>query len=47
MPPAIATEQLTKDVFGGFWRTERRRAFDGLSVEVEPGEVYARRTLSS
>ena len=47
MPPAITTEQLTTDVFGGFRRTERPRAFDGLSLEVEPGEVYARRTLSS
>ena len=40
MPPAIHTEQLTKDFFAGFWRTEQRRALDGLTLEIGPGEVF-------
>jgi ABC-2 type transport system ATP-binding protein len=40
MPPAIHTEQLTKDFIVGFWRTERRRALDGLTLEIGPGEVF-------
>jgi ABC-2 type transport system ATP-binding protein len=40
MPPAIHTEQLTKDFIAGFWRTERRRALDGLTLEIGPGEVF-------
>jgi ABC-2 type transport system ATP-binding protein len=40
MPPAIHTHQLTKDFIAGFWRTERRRALDGLTLDVGPGEVF-------
>jgi ABC-2 type transport system ATP-binding protein len=40
MPPAIHTEQLTKDFIAGFWRTERRRALDGLTLDIGPGEVF-------
>jgi ABC-2 type transport system ATP-binding protein len=40
MPPAIHTERLTKDFVVGFWRTERRRALDGLTLDIEPGEVF-------
>jgi ABC-2 type transport system ATP-binding protein len=40
MPPAIHTEQLTKDFIVGFWRTDRRRALDGLTLEIGPGEVF-------
>jgi ABC-2 type transport system ATP-binding protein len=40
MPPAIHTERLTKDFPVGFWRTGRRRALDGLTLAIEPGEVF-------
>jgi ABC-2 type transport system ATP-binding protein len=40
MPPAIETEGLTKDYLVGFWRPRAHRALDGLSISVEPGEVF-------
>jgi ABC-2 type transport system ATP-binding protein len=40
MPAAIETEGLTKDYLLGFWRPRPHRALDGLSISVEPGEVY-------
>jgi len=40
MPAAIETEGLTKDYLVGFWRPKPHRALDGLSISVEPGEVY-------
>ena len=40
MPPAIQTEQLTKDFAVGFWRTRPRRALDALTLDVAPGEVF-------
>ena len=40
MPAAIRTEGLTKDYVVGFWRRARRRALDGLTLEVRPGEVF-------
>jgi ABC-2 type transport system ATP-binding protein len=40
MPPAIQTEQLTKDFSIGFWRVSRRRALNELTLAVQPGEVF-------
>ena len=40
MPPAIRIDQLTKDYWTGFWRKRPYRALDGLSLEVQPGEVF-------
>jgi ABC-2 type transport system ATP-binding protein len=40
MPPAIQTEQLTKDFSIGFWRVRRRRALNELTLAVQPGEVF-------
>ncbi len=37
---AIETVDLTKDYAVGFWRTRARRALDGLSLQVEGGEVF-------
>jgi ABC-2 type transport system ATP-binding protein len=37
---AIETENLTKDYALGFWRKRPYRALDGLSLQVEPGEVF-------
>lgn len=37
---AIETDGLTKDYYVGFWRKRPYRALDGLSIAVEPGEVY-------
>ncbi len=37
---AIETEGLTKDYPVGFWRPRPRRALDGLSLQVESGEVF-------
>ena len=39
-PPAIETENLTKDFLVGFWRPRPYRALDGLTLSVEPGEVF-------
>jgi ABC-2 type transport system ATP-binding protein len=38
--PALATYQLTKDYTIGFWRKHPCRALDGLTLEVERGEVF-------
>jgi ABC-2 type transport system ATP-binding protein len=40
MASAVATDRLTKDFKVGFWRPRPRRALDGLSIEVRPGEVF-------
>jgi len=40
MPPAIRTEDLTKDFSIGFWRPRPYRALSGLSLTVEQGEVF-------
>ena len=40
MAPAIETEDLTKDYKIGFWRPRPYRALDGLTLGVEPGEVF-------
>jgi ABC-2 type transport system ATP-binding protein len=37
---AIETENLTKDFMVGFWRPRPYRALDGLTLAVEPGEVF-------
>ncbi len=37
---AIETEGLTKDYLVGFWRKKPRRALDGLTFQVEEGEVF-------
>lgn len=40
MAAAIETDNLTKDFLVGFWRPRSYRALDGLSLAVEPGEVF-------
>ena len=40
MAAAIETENLTKDFLVGFWRRRPYRALDGLTISVEPGEVF-------
>jgi len=40
MPPAIRIEGLTKDFAVGFWRKRPRRALDGLTLDIAPGEVF-------
>ena len=40
MPPAIETKGLTKDYLVGFWRPRPSRALDGLTLSVQPGEVF-------
>jgi ABC-2 type transport system ATP-binding protein len=40
MPPAIRTEELTKDYAVGFWRKRPYRALDRLSISIDPGEVF-------
>ncbi len=37
---ALATYELTKDYAVGFWRKRPYRALDGLTLEVQPGEVF-------
>ena len=37
---AIETQNLTKDYALGFWRKRPYRALDGLTLHVEPGEVF-------
>jgi len=37
---AIEIENLTQDYFTGFWRKKALRALDGVSFQVEPGEVF-------
>src|SRR5207237_7508174 len=38
--PALRTSELTKDYAVGFWRKRPYRALDGLTLDVEPGEVF-------
>jgi ABC-2 type transport system ATP-binding protein len=38
--PAIEIEGLTKDYPVGFWRKRMRRSLDGLTLQVEEGEVF-------
>src|SRR5688500_3043558 len=40
MPPAIRIEALTKDYAVGFWRRRPYRALDGLTLDIEQGEVF-------
>ena len=40
MAAAIETDNLTKDFLVGFWRRRPYRAVDGLTLTVEPGEVF-------
>ena len=40
MSPAIRIEGLTKDFAVGFWRKRPRRALDGLTLDIAPGEVF-------
>ena len=40
MPPAIRIDNLTKDYAIGFWRKRPYRALDGLSLEIDAGEVF-------
>lgn len=40
MPVVIEIENLTKDYEVGFWRKRKVRALDGLSLEVQGGEVF-------
>src|SRR5690348_9941107 len=37
---AIETTNLTKDYAVGFWKKRPRRVLDGLSIQVEKGEVF-------
>lgn len=38
--PAIEIEGLTKDYAIGFWRKRMRRSLDGLSLQVQEGEIF-------
>lgn len=40
MPAAIEIQNLTKDYEVGFWRKHKVRALDGLSLSVEPGQIF-------
>src|SRR3990172_3643139 len=40
MKPIVQIENLTKDYEVGFWRKRRIRALDGLSLDVNPGEIF-------
>ena len=40
MSATIETENLTKDFLVGFWKPRPYRALDGLTLSVEPGEVF-------
>jgi ABC-2 type transport system ATP-binding protein len=40
MSPAIEIQNLTKDYEVGFWRKRKVRALDGLSLSVEPGQIF-------
>jgi ABC-2 type transport system ATP-binding protein len=37
---AIEIDKLTKDYEVGFWRKRKVRALDGLSLTVEPGQIF-------
>lgn len=38
--PAIETENLTKDYPTGFLNTQKRRSLDGLTMQVQEGEIF-------
>jgi ABC-2 type transport system ATP-binding protein len=38
--PVLATHELTKDYAVGFWRKRPHRALDGVSLEIDRGEVF-------
>jgi ABC-2 type transport system ATP-binding protein len=38
--PIIEIQNLTKDYEVGFWRKRKARALDGLSLEVEQGQIF-------
>src|SRR4249920_3469279 len=38
--PIIEINDLTKDYEVGFWRKRKVRALDGLSLTVEPGQIF-------
>jgi ABC-2 type transport system ATP-binding protein len=40
MTPVIEIQNLTKDYEVGFWRKQKVRALDGLSLTVEPGQIF-------
>ncbi len=40
MTSALATHELSKDYAVGFWKKRRYRALDGLTLAIEPGEVF-------
>ena len=40
MASAIRIHELTKDYAVGFWRTRPYRALDGLSLDIQPGEIF-------
>jgi ABC-2 type transport system ATP-binding protein len=40
MSKIVEIEKLTKDYMVGFWRPRPKRALDGLSIEVNEGEVF-------
>src|SRR5438552_11713810 len=40
MPAAIEIQNLTKDCEVGFWGKRKVRALDGLSLSVEPGQIF-------
>jgi ABC-2 type transport system ATP-binding protein len=40
MPPIVEIEDLTKDYEVGFWRKRKVRALDGLTLQVNEGEIF-------
>jgi ABC-2 type transport system ATP-binding protein len=40
MSSAIRIHELTKDYAVGFWRKRPYRALDGLSLDIQPGEIF-------
>ncbi len=40
MDPIIEIENLTKDYETGFWRKKKVRALDGLTLSVQPGQIF-------
>src|SRR6185503_6189613 len=38
--PIVEIDNLTKDYEVGFWRKRKVRALDGLSLTVEPGQIF-------
>ena len=40
MTPAIEIDNLAKDYPVGFWRRRTYRALDGLTLSIEPGEIF-------